>query len=53
MIDVVAKTYRQHLVRRIGNVVISRAVSLGIAPSHYVLLSIRGATQWFGAHDHP
>lgn len=37
-----AKTYRQHLVRRVGNVVISRAVSLGIAPSHYVLLSIRG-----------
>ncbi|GLY51082.1 hypothetical protein Lesp01_47380 [Lentzea sp. NBRC 102530] len=42
MIDRVARTYRQHLVRRIGNVVISRAVSLGIAPSYYVLLTIRG-----------
>ena len=42
MIDLVAKTYRQHLVRRVGNVVISRAVSLGIAPSYYVLLTIRG-----------
>ncbi len=42
MIDVVAKTYRTTLVRRVGNVVISGAVSLGIAPSHYVLLSIRG-----------
>lgn len=37
-----AKTYRSHLIRRVGNVVISGAVSLGIAPSHYVLLSIRG-----------
>ncbi|WP_246291716.1 nitroreductase family deazaflavin-dependent oxidoreductase [Lentzea indica] len=37
-----AKTYRQTLIRRVGNVVISRAVSLGIAPSYYVLLSIRG-----------
>lgn len=37
-----AKTYRQTLLRRVGNVVISRAVSLGIAPSYYVLLSIRG-----------
>lgn len=42
MIDLVAKTYRPHLVRRVGNVVISRAVSLGIAPSYYVLLTIRG-----------
>jgi deazaflavin-dependent oxidoreductase (nitroreductase family) len=42
MIDVVAKTYRSTLIRRVGNVVIGRAVSLGIAPSHYVLLTIRG-----------
>jgi deazaflavin-dependent oxidoreductase (nitroreductase family) len=42
MIDLVAKTYRQHLIRRVGNVVVSRAVSLGIAPSYYVLLTIRG-----------
>ncbi|MFI6100135.1 nitroreductase family deazaflavin-dependent oxidoreductase [Lentzea sp. NPDC051213] len=37
-----AKTYRSHLVRRIGNVVITGAVKLGVAPSHYVLLSTRG-----------
>ncbi len=42
MIDLMAKTYRQTLIRRVGNVVISRAISLGIAPSYYVLLSIRG-----------
>jgi len=42
MIDVVAKTYRTTLIRRIGNVVISGAVKLGVAPSYYVLLSIRG-----------
>ncbi|RAS59977.1 deazaflavin-dependent oxidoreductase (nitroreductase family) [Lentzea atacamensis] len=42
MIDVVAKTYRTTLVRRVGNVAISGAVKLGIAPSYYVLLSIRG-----------
>jgi deazaflavin-dependent oxidoreductase (nitroreductase family) len=42
MIDAVAKTYRSTLIRRVGNVVIGRAVSLGIAPSHYVLLTIRG-----------
>lgn len=37
-----AKTYRQTLVRRIGNVIITRAVLLGVVPSYYVLLSIRG-----------
>ncbi|WP_218159581.1 nitroreductase family deazaflavin-dependent oxidoreductase [Lentzea albida] len=37
-----ARTYRQHLIRRVGNVVISRAVSLGIGPSYYVLLTTRG-----------
>ncbi|MEU0886227.1 nitroreductase family deazaflavin-dependent oxidoreductase [Lentzea sp. NPDC005914] len=42
MIDGVAKTYRTTLIRRVGNVVISGAVSLGVAPSHYVLLTIPG-----------
>jgi deazaflavin-dependent oxidoreductase (nitroreductase family) len=42
MIDVVAKTYRNTLIRRVGNTVIGGAVKLGVAPSHYVLLTIRG-----------
>lgn len=37
-----ARTYRNHLIRRVGNVVVSTAVKLGIGPSYYVLLSIRG-----------
>lgn len=37
-----AKTYRNHLLRRFGNVVITSAVKLGVAPSSYVLLSVRG-----------
>lgn len=37
-----AATYRQHLIRRIGNAIVTGAVKLGVAPSHYVLLSTRG-----------
>ncbi len=42
MIDAVAKTYRNTLIRRVGNTVIGGAVKLGVAPSYYVLLTIRG-----------
>ncbi|KOV79323.1 nitroreductase/quinone reductase family protein [Nocardia sp. NRRL S-836] len=42
MIDVVAKTYRNTLIRRVGNIVIGGAVKLGVAPSYYVLLTILG-----------
>ena len=37
-----ASTYRPHLIRRVGNAIVTGAVKLGVAPSHYVLLSIRG-----------
>ncbi|GLZ28710.1 hypothetical protein Lesp02_09000 [Lentzea sp. NBRC 105346] len=36
------KTYRYGLLRRVGNAVIGRAVSWGIAPSIYVLLTVPG-----------
>jgi deazaflavin-dependent oxidoreductase (nitroreductase family) len=38
----VAKTYRYGLLRRFGNVVIGTAVSLGAAPSFYVLMTVAG-----------
>lgn len=37
-----ARTYRTTIVRRLGNVAIKAALRAGLAPSRYVLLTVRG-----------